>query len=162
MTQAVISRTAVYRFFDLSGQLLYVGITGSPVARFDQHRKAAPWWSYVDHDRTTIDWHANRVDAAVTEADAIRDERPAFNVVGVRSFGGRPATTLDGGQRTLLEVATRAARGAREADRKAWDDALAARRAGVPDELLCDQTGLSRATLNRRFGPRREVADGDG
>jgi len=34
---------------------------------------------------------------------------------------------------------------------------LRARVAGVPDEVLCDQTEESRATLNRRYGPRKAM-----
>jgi hypothetical protein len=75
----------------------------------------------------------------------------------------RPTTKLTDEQRRLLEVAVEAAREkmraqdrVNELDEIQWQRALEARRAGVPDELLCDETGLSRATLNRKYGPRRE------
>lgn len=68
----------------------------------------------------------------------------------------RPTTKLTDEQRRLLDQAVESAKTYRDAEQKAWDDALAARRAGVPDELLCDETGLSRATLNRKYGSRRE------
>jgi hypothetical protein len=68
----------------------------------------------------------------------------------------RPTTKLTDEQRRLLDQAVESAQTYRDAEQKAWDDAIAARRAGVPDELLCDETGLSRATLNRKYGPRRE------
>lgn len=68
----------------------------------------------------------------------------------------RPTTKLTDEQRRLLEAAVESAQNFRTAEQKAWDDAIAARRAGVPDELLCEETGLSRATLNRKYGPRRE------
>lgn len=75
----------------------------------------------------------------------------------------RPTTKLTDEQRRLLEVAVKTARELKEQmqelDQKIWDAALAARRAGVPDELLCDETGLSRATLNRRFGNRKAATD---
>lgn len=69
----------------------------------------------------------------------------------------RPTTKLTDEQRRLLDQAVESAKTYRDAEQKAWDDAIAARRAGVPDELLCDETGLSRATLNRKYGPRREA-----
>ncbi len=69
----------------------------------------------------------------------------------------RPITDLTHEQRRLLEIAVESVKNLREATRRAWDDAIAARTAGVPDGLLCEQTGLSRATLNRRFGPRRQA-----
>lgn len=61
-------------------------------------------------------------------------------------------------QRKLLAAAIRAAR---EADRKedeAWNAILKARKAGVPDIVLCEQAKRSRATLNRKFGTRSEPA----
>ena len=69
----------------------------------------------------------------------------------------RPTTKLTDEQRRLLDVAVESAKTSRTAEQRAWDDALAARNAGVPDELLCDETGLSRSTLNRKYGPRRDV-----
>jgi hypothetical protein len=69
----------------------------------------------------------------------------------------RPITKLTDEQRRLLAVAVKSAQHFRDSEQKAWEDALSARRAGVPDELLCDETGLSRATLNRKFGARRDV-----
>lgn len=70
----------------------------------------------------------------------------------------RPTTELTDEQRRLLAVAVESAQKFRTAEQQAWDDAIAARSAGVPDELLCDETGLSRATLNRKYGPRRRPA----
>lgn len=66
-----------------------------------------------------------------------------------------PITELTDEQRRLLALAVESARKSREAEQKAWDDAIAARRAGVEDATLCKETGLSRTTLNRRFGTRR-------
>lgn len=66
----------------------------------------------------------------------------------------RPTTKLTDEQRRLLDVAKESAQTYRTAEQQAWNDAIAARQAGVPDEMLCDETGLSRATLNRRYGPR--------
>lgn len=65
------------------------------------------------------------------------------------------------GQRALLNAAVRASRKAKEAERKAqeleavaWAAIAKARDGGVPDTFLCDQTGFSRATLNRKYGTR--------
>jgi hypothetical protein len=73
----------------------------------------------------------------------------------------RPTTKLTDEQRRLLAQAVESAKTYRDADQKAWSDAIAARQAGVPDDLLCDETGLSRATLNRRYGPRRRPEAGE-
>jgi hypothetical protein len=73
----------------------------------------------------------------------------------------RPTTKLTDEQQRLLDEAVKTARELKaqiqELDQRIWDAALAARRAGVPDDLLCDETGLSRATLNRRFGNRKAI-----
>ncbi len=75
----------------------------------------------------------------------------------------RPTTKLTDEQRRLLEVAVETARELKERmaemDQQIWNAALAARRAGVPDDLLCEETGLSRATLNRRFGNRKSATE---
>jgi hypothetical protein len=78
----------------------------------------------------------------------------------------RPVTKLTDDQQKLLAAAIKAAeesdKAQREADEikeAAWQAILAARAAGVPDELICDETGFSRATLNRKYGKRPEGAD---
>jgi len=72
--------TAVYRFYDSTGVLLYVGITDSPAARWRDHAKRKPWWSQVAE--RTLAWHPCRQDAAAEELEAIRTEKPIYNVVG--------------------------------------------------------------------------------
>lgn len=71
----------------------------------------------------------------------------------------RPITKLTDEQRRLLDAVVEKAKQARSVDQEAWDLALEARNAGVPDEMLCDESGLSRSTLNRKYGPRREAGD---
>jgi hypothetical protein len=73
----------------------------------------------------------------------------------------RPTTKLTDEQREKLSAAISEAQKSREARMiadtaldRAWQKILEAREAGVPDEMLCDETGFSRATLNRKFGPR--------
>jgi hypothetical protein len=66
----------------------------------------------------------------------------------------RPKTQHTEEQRRLLAEAVKAAQVADEAEERAWQAIKEARDAGVLDTLLCEQTGRSRATLNRRFGPR--------
>ena len=66
----------------------------------------------------------------------------------------RPKTQHTEEQRAALAEAVKASREADEAEERAWEKIKAARDAGVLDTVLCDQTGRSRATLNRRYGPR--------
>lgn len=148
MTAAVATAdlpVALYRLFDESGTLLYVGITGSPAARMNAHRHDKPWWSEVDPSRTTWAWHDNRDQAAKAEVETIRGERPRYNVM----------SSLTAEQEVLLRAAVCACEKAAEAERRAWKAVEAARWSGVPDPLLCEQSGVSRATLNRKLGPRK-------
>ena len=70
--------TALYRFFDADGDLLYVGITRNLNLRLTQHAADKPWWASVA--RKTLVWYPSRSDAAHAEGKAIREERPQFNV----------------------------------------------------------------------------------
>lgn len=70
----------VYRFFDHSGALLYVGITGSPEIRFGAHRTRSEWWSRVNLGRTLIYWRESQGHAEAEEVAAIIVERPIFNI----------------------------------------------------------------------------------
>ena len=74
------TRCALYRHFDGSGVLLYVGIAYRPHIRTEQHRALSPWFALVED--TSIEWRASRDLAAAAERQAIRDERPLFNVSG--------------------------------------------------------------------------------
>jgi transcriptional regulator with XRE-family HTH domain/predicted GIY-YIG superfamily endonuclease len=75
-------RTALYRFFDADGTLLYVGITNDTGARWKQHSKNAEWWPQVAAN--TVEWHPTRMEAADAESCAIKEERPIHNLNGVR------------------------------------------------------------------------------
>ena len=54
----------------------------------------------------------------------------------------------------IAEAAKRAQAEAARLDEEMWAAILAARTGGIPDTVLCERTGQSRATLNRRYGPR--------
>lgn len=73
--------TAVYRFFDASGRLLYVGITDRPEPRFYQHEKTKHWWWEVA--TREIVWHHSRPAAEAEEYRAIGAESPVYNVLDV-------------------------------------------------------------------------------
>lgn len=66
----------------------------------------------------------------------------------------RPKTQHTDEQRALLAKAVKLARAADEAEERAWEAINEARKAGVLDTVLCEQAGRSRATLNRKYGPR--------
>lgn len=57
-------------------------------------------------------------------------------------------------QRRALAEAVKLARKAQEAEDAMWAAILVAREMDVPDLVLCERTGASRATLNRKYGAR--------
>ncbi|MEV5211372.1 GIY-YIG nuclease family protein [Micromonospora sp. NPDC053740] len=69
---------ALYRFFDRTDTLLYVGITVDIGARFHDHRSKKPWW--MNSARIEIEHFGTRDEALAAEAQAIRKERPLYNV----------------------------------------------------------------------------------
>ena len=73
-------RTALYRFFDEGGALLYVGITANTKERWLAHRYDKPWWP--DVAEKTVEWFDNRTLALEAEKHAIVAELPAYNRLG--------------------------------------------------------------------------------
>lgn len=72
--------TALYRFYDAGGQLLYVGITCRTAVRFRDHQKTAEWWPR--QRSVTVAWRPDRDTAAAEELVAIREEKPLYNLAG--------------------------------------------------------------------------------
>src|ERR1700683_3457641 len=70
--------TALYRFYDAGGGLLYVGISRNLSMRWDKHARVQPWWSQVA--RKTVVLYATRADAGKAEGHAVRTENPAHNI----------------------------------------------------------------------------------
>ena len=73
--------TALYRFFDDAGTLLYVGISNSWTRRFESHLNDKPW--IKDVSQTTISWFDKRYKAIAAERTAIRWENPKYNIQSV-------------------------------------------------------------------------------
>lgn len=74
----------IYRLYDATGALLYVGVTWRLDRRMSKHT-AKPWWHQVV--RREISNTTSRDDAARQERQAIEVERPRYNIDGA---GGRP------------------------------------------------------------------------
>lgn len=72
-------RTALYRFFDVDGALLYVGITKNFGQRWVTHAKKKPWWP--EAQRHTAEWFNTRREAEAAEKQAVVSEGPKYNVV---------------------------------------------------------------------------------
>ena len=74
--------SALYRYFDESDRLLYVGISKTPEKRDREHSTLSEWHQFAN--RRTVEWHNSRDAALAAERAAIRDESPIFNRIGVR------------------------------------------------------------------------------
>jgi predicted GIY-YIG superfamily endonuclease len=74
---------ALYRHFDASDNLLYVGISLHPINRLDQHRKISPWAG--DIVRVEIQHLETREIALEAEWDAIQNEKPKHNIQKTKS-----------------------------------------------------------------------------
>lgn len=94
--------TALYRFYDRSGSLLYVGVTFNLNARFQTHKSQKPWWESIDSARTEVVWHQSRDEALAAERLALRSERPPHNIqgTGIRPEAlWEPTVDVDEGKR---------------------------------------------------------------
>lgn len=68
---------ALYRFWGVSDELLYIGITGDPVERWRKHALRKPWWHEVT--RISMEILPTRAETLVAERAAIAAERPTYN-----------------------------------------------------------------------------------
>jgi hypothetical protein len=69
----------LYRHFDESGALLYVGISTSTLSRLTQHRTNALWFSAIASVK--VEHFPTRAAAQRAEIEAIKKERPKYNIV---------------------------------------------------------------------------------
>ena len=76
------TRTSLYRHFDASGELLYVGVSISAFARLEQHASSA-WFKSIA--RMDVEHFESRDAALIAERDAIMREHPKHNVKHKRS-----------------------------------------------------------------------------
>lgn len=68
----------LYRFYDDTDRLLYVGVTMNPPRRFRTHEGTKVWWAEVSH--IALESYLERSDVLAAEASAIRAEQPLYNV----------------------------------------------------------------------------------
>lgn len=97
-------RTALYRCFDADDELLYVGISKDPAARWKQHQSKAPWWR--DVAMRTVEWYDDRPAAEVAERKAVQTEGPRHNVIHRPTpiLGRIPAAVPSRSHRTLVDI----------------------------------------------------------
>jgi len=67
----------VYRVFDRTDELIYIGCTQSLVARMANHKSS--WWGYQGW-RVVAKVYPTKAQARTVEREAIRAERPRWNL----------------------------------------------------------------------------------
>ncbi|MGX9855758.1 hypothetical protein ACR03S_10015 [Limimaricola variabilis] len=85
--------THLYRHFSSDGDLLYVGVSLSTVARLAQHRLYSGW--FEDIARVEIEKFSSREAALAAEAIAVRTERPRCNVMLQREEKPKPLSAFE-------------------------------------------------------------------
>lgn len=70
-------RTALYRHYS-GEELVYIGISISAFNRLSGHKSTSKW--FMDISKVDIEWFENRQKALEAEANAIKTERPKFNI----------------------------------------------------------------------------------
>jgi predicted GIY-YIG superfamily endonuclease len=73
--------SVVYRLYDSTDALLYIGVTEDPEARFAAHAATKHWWPEVVQEKTKISRrYDSREEAEAAEDEAIRTEHARHNV----------------------------------------------------------------------------------
>jgi hypothetical protein len=85
-------RTTLYRFFDRSWRLLYVGQTQDIVRRCAEHQETKTWWAEVV-TCSTLEFDT-RYEAMEAEQHLIRTEAPLYNVLHNPALTDLPADLL--------------------------------------------------------------------
>ncbi|MBB4893527.1 excinuclease UvrABC nuclease subunit [Streptomyces olivoverticillatus] len=81
------SESAVYRLFDSTGQVLYIGMSRNPMARWGIHAEQHSWWPRVA--TYELAWYPTRQEAEAAEKAAIKAESPTCNVAHTPRQGQR-------------------------------------------------------------------------
>lgn len=86
-----MSRTALYRHYDAEGRLLYVGVSTDPNRRQLYHQSKADWIGLSV--KVDVEWHRTRSAALASEAKAIFEESPVYNLQHADKTGVKYAAT---------------------------------------------------------------------
>lgn len=70
---------ALYRFYDTTGELLYIGITCNPGSRWRDHQRTKTWWHEIT--QITIEQHPSKRAVEIAERSAIQAEQPRYNII---------------------------------------------------------------------------------
>lgn len=95
--------TILYRLYGADDALLYIGITGNKVQRFEGHRRNTRWWKQVARKELTT--FPDRASAVAAEEKAVLAEQPRYNVEYTRPKPSKVlSVTLYPAQQARLEA----------------------------------------------------------
>lgn len=149
----------LYRWYDEAGRLLYVGVSNEPGWRAIAHLRGATWPKWATRMEVDPQVFPDRLAALESEAEAIRLERPVFNVIHAvasrvtqrRYLMQRGAIPQD--EAIPDEAAAMEAQAAltayREAREQLHDTVRMAARAGLSQADIARLSGLSRQWVAR-------------
>lgn len=92
--------TCLYRHFDKSGALLYVGVSLNALQRLDAHKDASPWFDKIVN--VTIERFADRKSALAAERVAIAAENPRHNIYRPLPASPPPLPRAEESRKALL------------------------------------------------------------
>lgn len=72
------NETAVYRFYDDLGDLLYVGVAWNPFKRWATHRRRSGW--HGSARRVVVEVYRSEREALRIEREWIRNAEPTWNI----------------------------------------------------------------------------------
>lgn len=94
--------TALYRLYDADDNLLYLGISFDPEARWEQHKNDKHWAHQVV--RRTVEWYPTRGEALAAEERATAAEKPRHDSSWRKTAAGdRPQWLNPEGQQFVVE-----------------------------------------------------------
>ena len=77
-----MGKYGVYRIFNITGQLLYVGASRNFKLRMHSHAGSKPWRHEIDEPSTVVEWFDSTDEASFRECEIIRTESPKYNTRG--------------------------------------------------------------------------------
>ena len=144
------SKVTLYRLYDESNELLYVGVTRHVQTRLRYHAKHQPWGHKIASQRTVLEYFDTADAAGDAEGNAIESDHPLYNIRGVQLPYSKypykektPKTALATGPQALSKLRWIWYTVALALEQRA-PAIVAARDAGMPWNAIAGETRLSR------------------
>lgn len=81
-------KSAVYQHLNANGEILYIGVSINPMARFGRHRSCSPWAHQVAS--VSIEWFDSQAEAYAEERRLVAIHQPPMNRHMIHRKGFEP------------------------------------------------------------------------